>query len=96
MKTYSLYFKASGKQIVTLINCEILQGLTSLNYKPTVDETISNWLRKEKLNAKSTSILDIVLLNDSKQVMFTQENWTNINSIEIKTFDINSNSDLIN
>lgn len=84
MKNYSLHFKASGILIVTPIICEVSNELTSLSYKPIVDDEISNWLKKEKLNAKTTSILDIVLLNDSKQVLFTQENWININSIKIK------------
>ncbi len=95
MKTYSLHFKASGKLIVAPIICEVLQGKSSLSYKVMVDEEITNWLRKEKLNAKSTSILDIILLNDSKKVMFSQGNWTDTNSIEIKSFDKHSNSDLI-
>ena len=95
MKTYTLHFKASGKLIVAPIICEVLQGKTSLSYKVIVDEEISNWLRKENLSAKSMSILDIVLLNDSKQVMFSQENWTNTDSIEIILFDKHSNSDLI-
>ncbi len=95
MKTYSLQFKASGEHIVTPIICEVLKGKTSLSYKPIVDEEISNWLKKKKLNAKSTSILDIVLENDSKQIIFAQENWIVPTSIMIKEFDKHSNSDLL-
>jgi len=95
MKTYTLHFKASGELIVTPIICEVIQGKTSLSYKVIVDEEISKWLRKQNLSAKSTSILDIILLNDSKQVMFSQENWTNTDTIEIISFDKHSNSDLI-
>jgi hypothetical protein len=96
MKTYSLHFKARGEQIVTPIICEVLQGKTSLSYKPIVDEEISNWLKKKMLNASSSSILDIVLENDSKQIIFAQENWIVPSSIMIKEFDEHSNSDLIN
>ena len=95
MKTYTLHFKASGELIVAPIICKVLHGKTSLSYKVIVDEEISNWLRKENLSAKSTSILDIILLNESKQVMFAQENWTNPDSIEFISFDKHSNSDLI-
>ncbi|GEM_PF-3460437 len=94
MKTYSLHFKASGQQIVTPIICEVIEGKTTLSYKPIVDEEISNWLKKKKLNVSSTSILDIVLENDSKQIIFAQENWTVPTSIMIKDFDEHSNSDL--
>lgn len=94
MKTYSLHFKASGKQIVTPIICKVLQGKTTLSYKPIVDEEITNWLKKQKLNASTTSILDIVLENDSKQIIFAQENWLAPISIIIKEFDEHSNSDL--
>lgn len=95
MKTYSLHFIASGEQFVTPINCEVSSGFTSLSYKSIVDEEISNWLKEKKLNAKSTSILDIVLENDSKQVIFTQENWTDVNSIKIKEFNKYSNTDFV-
>lgn len=94
MKTYFLHFKASGEQIDSTINCEVLQGTTTLSYKPIVDEEITNWLKKQKLKAGTTSILDIVLENDAKQIIFIQENWLIPTSIIVKMFDKHSNSDL--
>ena len=95
MKTYSLHFKASGEQISTPIFCEVISGRTSLSYKSIVDEEISNWLKKKKINANSTSILDIVLRNDSNQVIYAQDNWIVPFSIMIKDFDKYSNTDII-
>lgn len=95
MKTYCLHFNAGGEKIVTSINCEVIQGKTSLSYKPIVDVEISDWLKNKKLSASSTSILNIVLENDSKQIIFAQENWIVPTSIIIKEFDEHSNSDLI-
>ena len=93
MNTYTLHFKARGEKIITPIICEVSPGNTSLNYKPIVDEEISIWLRKNKLIASYISILNIMLENDSKQIIFAQGNWIDPTTIIIKDLDKQSNLD---
>lgn len=95
MKTYTLVFTAINKQISILLNAEVIYGKTSLSYKTIVDTEISKWLRLNNLTAKSTKILDILLLNESKQQVFNQGNWSEYTSIIQVDFNENTNSDLI-
>jgi hypothetical protein len=95
MKTYTLVFTAINKQLSISINAEVIYGKTSLSYKTLVDMEISKWLRLNKLTAKSTKVLDIVLLNESKQQVFNQGDWSEYTSIIQVDFNEDTNSDLI-
>lgn len=87
MQHYNLSFKALGKLIDIPIYCDFNQEHTSLSYKVIVDETISNWLNKNKESNTHILILDVVLVRkkDNKAV-FIQDNWSDYRSMKI--FDI--------
>jgi len=95
MATYILSFFASEKQVESNVNADIHCGFSSYSYKRLVDDEISKWLLTNKLNAKSTKILDIKLLNESKEQMFTQMNWSDYTTISHIDFDEKTNSELI-
>ena len=95
MKNYTLSFIAKGKPIIISAKAEVVYGLSSLSYKPLVDDKISKWLQTNRIDDKSINLLDVVLTNESQQQVFNQKNWFDYTTIEHKDFDEKSNSDLI-
>jgi hypothetical protein len=95
MATYKLSFFATGKQLFYHVTSDVIYGKSSYSYKRLVDDEISKWLSINKLNGKSTKILNIILQNNSEQKMFIQENWSDYSTIVHIDFDEETNSELI-
>ena len=84
MEVYILEFTANGNRIVCTIEVEVLTGQTTLTYKTAIDDKINEWLQSNGLNGLTTKVVDIVLLNNTGKILYTQHDWLYPNSINIK------------
>ncbi len=80
MKTYTLFFTAGGERISINVSAEVV-GISTLKYKPMVDDKISEWLKTNKLTASSTRILHIKLCDELECNLFNQADSSDPNSI---------------
>lgn len=84
MKTYTLSFKAIGKTN-TISDIQSDEKVISIAYKTLVDYSISNWIDKNKLDGKTLSIIDIYLHDQNQNLVYSQGNWNDLDSINPPT-----------